>query len=145
MGCLNCLLALPSPVIASYSSQDVEEICNGIETLYRSGRFPIDKVYSKFCNYDRFNVEQVLPYLPPKWRSKYSDIVLIGVSDRVRHFSFRSSVVPPQQQSRCRATRHGLELLQRVQVSSKTVLAAPQSQLRPRCRNQRHFPKQHGV
>ena len=145
MGCLNCLLALPSPVIASYSSQDVEEICNGIETLYRSGRFPIDKVYSKFCNYDRFNVEQVLPYLPPKWRSKYSDIVLIGVADRVRHFSFRSSVVPSQQQSRRRATRHGLELLQRVQVSSKTVLASPQSQLRSRCRNQRHFPKQHGV
>ena len=54
MGCLNCLIALPSPVISSYSAKDVEEIASGVETLYRSGKFPLDRIYAKFCNYNRF-------------------------------------------------------------------------------------------
>lgn len=88
MGCLNSLVALPPSFPSSYSARDLESIYGDIDRLYRTGKFPLDRVYTKFCGYDRFNTQQVLPYLPTKWRSKYSDIVLIGITDRVEMWCF---------------------------------------------------------
>ena len=44
----------------------------------------MERVFNKFSGYDRFSVQQVLPYVPSKWKTKYPDVVLIGVIDRVR-------------------------------------------------------------
>ena len=83
VGSLNSLLSLPAALPSSFSAADIESIENDINTLYRSSRLPIERIYSKFRGYARFNVQQVLPYVPAKWKSQYSDIVLIGVVDRV--------------------------------------------------------------
>lgn len=83
IGSLNSLLSLPLALPSSFSAADIESIENDINTLYRSSKLPMERIYNKFCGYARFNVQQVLPYVPAKWKSQYSDIVLIGVVDRV--------------------------------------------------------------
>lgn len=71
-----------TPLI-DYTASDLERIQNEIDSLYRNVRLPLDRIYNKFRTYHRFNVQQVLPYIPMKLRSKHSDIVLIGYIDRV--------------------------------------------------------------
>ena len=83
MGCLNGLLAPSATPLIDYTASDLERIQKDIDMLYQTYHLPLDRIYSKFRFYNRFNVQQVLPCLPTKLRSKYSDIVLIGFVDRV--------------------------------------------------------------
>ena len=77
------MLALPTSLSSPFCSEDLESIRDDIDKLYRTSKFPMERVFNKFSGYDRFNVQQVLPYAPAKWRTKYPDVVLIGVIDRV--------------------------------------------------------------
>ena len=83
MGCLSGLLAPSDTPLIDYTASDLERIQNEIDSLYKSVHLPLDRIYSKFRLYNRFNVQQVLPYVPAKLRAKHSDIVLIGYIDRV--------------------------------------------------------------
>ena len=94
MGCLNGLLAPSTTPLIDYTASDLERIQKEIDMLYKTYHLPLDRIYSKFRSYNRFNVQQVLPCLPTKLRSKYSDIVLIGFVDRVLRNS--GSVVEKQ-------------------------------------------------
>lgn len=77
------MLSLPTHLPTPFSAEDLESIRKDIDKLYTTSKFPIERVFNKFSGYDRFNVQQVLPYCPAKWRAKYPDVVLIGVIDRV--------------------------------------------------------------
>ena len=129
MGCLNSLVALPPSFPSSYSAQDLESIYGDIDKLYRTGKFPLDRVYTKFCGYDRFNTQQVLPYLPAKWRSKYSDIVLIGTIDRVR-MERVCDIVFAQQRSVYGKAEERLVNVQRVPLPPEAVPVAAEVELR---------------
>ena len=139
MGCLNSLVALPPSFPSSYSARDLESIHGDIDKLYRTGKFPLDRVYTKFCGYDRFNTQQVLPYLPTKWRSKYSDIVLIGAIDRVGVWC-RRDVVFAQQWAVHGEAQERLVDVQRVSLPSEAVLAASEVELYVEPGNQLHLP-----
>lgn len=66
-----------------YSGKDLDDLENDINRVYQTARLPLDRIYSQFLHVDRFNVQQVLPFLPSKLRKTKNDIVLIGVIDRV--------------------------------------------------------------
>lgn len=139
MGCLNSLVALPPSFPSSYSAQDLESIYGDIDKLYRTGKFPLDRVYTKFCGYDRFNTQQVLPYLPAKWRSKYSDIVLIGTIDRVR-MERVCDVVFAQQRSVYGKAEERLVNVQRVPLPPEAVPVAAEVELRAEPNDQLDLP-----
>ena len=54
-----------------------------INHVYQTSHIPVDRIYTKFQQYNRFNVQQAIPFLSSKLRKSASEIVLIGVLDRV--------------------------------------------------------------
>lgn len=80
---MNCLLAFPSPIIQSYSGDDLTLLKQQINHVYQTSHIPVDRIYTKFQQYNRFNVQQAIPFLSSKLRKSTNEIVLIGVLDRV--------------------------------------------------------------